>query len=118
MVDFSDPAFAALAWDTSHRGARLDLTGYHQTFRDDFNDLSISGSDGTGTRWFSPARAGYGGAAFKEYVPPPSQPVRQISAPANSPSAWRRSATPTRPPTSRPRTGWASAGRRRSAISR
>jgi hypothetical protein len=79
MTDFSDPAFAALAWDTSHRGTRLDMAGYHETFRDDFNSLSISGSDGTGTRWFSPARSNFGGAPFKEYVVPPTQPVRLIA---------------------------------------
>lgn len=76
MVVFSDPAFAALTWDTSKRGTRLDLTGYKQTFRDDFNSLSISGSNGVGTKWFSPARDNYGAGVFKEFVPPPVQLLR------------------------------------------
>jgi beta-glucanase (GH16 family) len=78
-MTFSDPAFAALTWSIANRGNKLDLTGYKQAFRDDFNSLSVSGSNGIGTRWFSPARDNYGGAVFKEYVAPPLQPVRQIS---------------------------------------
>lgn len=46
------------------RGFDLDLTGYVETFRSDFSDLSqISGPTGAGP-WFSNVHSGFGGAGF------------------------------------------------------
>jgi beta-glucanase (GH16 family) len=49
--------WAAAAWDESHHGKRLDLTGYTNTFVDNFNSLSTitDGRSGSGP-WYAPAR--------------------------------------------------------------
>ena len=49
--------WATAAWDDSHKGEPLSLTGYTRTFNDDFNSLSTitDGRFGAGP-WYAPAR--------------------------------------------------------------
>jgi beta-glucanase (GH16 family) len=49
--------WAGAAWDGSHKGQPLDLTGYTKTFEDNFDSLSTitDGVTGTGP-WYAPAR--------------------------------------------------------------
>ncbi len=61
-MTFTDPAFDALQWDKSHRGEKLDLTGYVETFRDDFDVPSISTIYAKTGKWFAPVHAPFGGA--------------------------------------------------------
>ncbi len=58
--------FKALSWDTTHRGDALDLSKYKETFRDDFNTLSVTAEGGKGP-WFSPGHSSYG---VSKFVPP------------------------------------------------
>jgi hypothetical protein len=47
-----------------YRGYALDLSGFSEVFRSDFNDLSqISGPTGAGP-WYSSVHSGFGGAGF------------------------------------------------------
>jgi hypothetical protein len=52
-------------WEKStYRGYPLDYTGYVETFRSDFNDLSqITGPTGNGP-WYTSVHSGFGGAGF------------------------------------------------------
>lgn len=61
-----DWPFDGVAWDETKAGTRLDLTGYVETFREDFNDLSrIDRKDGTVGPWFAAAHPNFdNGAAF------------------------------------------------------
>ncbi len=63
-MTFSDPAFDAMQWDKSHRGDKLNLAGYVETFRDDFDVNSISTPYATSGKWFAPIHAPFGGAKF------------------------------------------------------
>lgn len=56
-------SFKALAWDKSKRGAVLDLDQFKETFRDDFNDLSVTAEDGPGP-WFAPGHTPFGAGDF------------------------------------------------------
>jgi beta-glucanase (GH16 family) len=49
--------WAGAAWDGSHKGRPLDLTGYTKTFEDNFDSLSTitDGATGSGP-WYAPAR--------------------------------------------------------------
>jgi hypothetical protein len=48
----------------TYRGYDLDYTGYHETFRSDFDDLTqISGPTGAGP-WYSNVHSGFGAAGF------------------------------------------------------
>jgi hypothetical protein len=51
------------AWDESHAGTPLDLTGYHETFRDDFNTMSVTRKDGIGP-WYAAVHASFGDASL------------------------------------------------------
>lgn len=52
-----------MAWDDSHRGQDLDLTGYHLTFDDEFKKMSVTDDKGAGP-WFAPVHTDYGAATF------------------------------------------------------
>jgi hypothetical protein len=52
----SSGVLATVLWDrTTHSGEALDLSGYTQTFNDDFNILSIT-SSGCCANWYGPVR--------------------------------------------------------------
>ncbi|MGH7483544.1 MAG: DUF7594 domain-containing protein [Longimicrobiales bacterium] len=55
--EVADFDWASAAWDDSHKGARLDLTGYTKTFEDNFDSLPTitDGATGSGP-WYAPAR--------------------------------------------------------------
>lgn len=53
---FEDTAFAALAWDKTHRGEKLNLTGYKSAFIDNFNTLSVGDSGDKTKTWKAPGR--------------------------------------------------------------
>jgi hypothetical protein len=55
--------FRGLAWDDTHRGIPLDLTGYHETVRDDFRVLDVTPDGGAGP-WFAPVHSSFGAATF------------------------------------------------------
>jgi hypothetical protein len=57
--------WAGAAWDGSHKGQPLDLTGYTKTFEDNFDSLSTitDGVTGPGP-WYAPARPDYSVAHF------------------------------------------------------
>lgn len=61
--------FDGWAWDESFAGTTVDLTGYVETFRDDFNDTSTIGrkdADPATVKWFTGARTNFGEAAFMQ----------------------------------------------------
>ena len=64
-------AFNALSWDKSHAGEKLDLTGYHLTFEDEFDALSVTADPGPGP-WFAPVHGPWG--AGKMLPPGPKGP--------------------------------------------
>jgi Ca2+-binding RTX toxin-like protein len=53
-------------WTYSHADSQLDLSGFHLNFADNFNTLSVGGSNAnTGAAsWFAPVRPTFGGATF------------------------------------------------------
>jgi beta-glucanase (GH16 family) len=55
--EVQDFDWASAAWDDSHKGERLDLSGYRKTFEDNFDSLSTvtDGRSRSGT-WYAPAR--------------------------------------------------------------
>jgi Glycosyl hydrolases family 16/RTX calcium-binding nonapeptide repeat (4 copies) len=59
VLNCEAPGFdwASAAWDGSHKGEPLDLTGYTKTFEDNFDSLSTitDGVTGSGP-WYAPAR--------------------------------------------------------------
>lgn len=70
---FSDPAFDALVWDKTHRGSKIDLTGYKETFRDDFDEWSIAPSQyATSGKWFAGVHASVDGCKFMKAGTVPS----------------------------------------------
>lgn len=76
-MTFSDPAFATLVWDrTTHKGKPVNLSGYKEVFRDEFNDMSkITGDNRvlTGVNWYAPGRTDvWGVAKFKKPTNVPS----------------------------------------------
>jgi len=56
-------AFKTMKWDTSHAGTALDLSGYKQTFTDDFDRVSVTADTGAGP-WFAPGHTTFGAATF------------------------------------------------------
>ncbi len=71
-MTFSDPAFDALQWDKTHRGEKLDLTGYVETFRDDFLTPSVTTPYRGDGKWFAPIHSPFGGAKFMAPTSVPS----------------------------------------------
>lgn len=65
--------WASLAWDESHQGEPLDLTGYTLKFEDDFDDLSTitDGVIGAGP-WYAPARPDTSSARFRSPLQTPN----------------------------------------------
>jgi beta-glucanase (GH16 family) len=55
--------FKALAWDTSHAGTPLDLTGYKPTFHDGFDTMDITAADGAGP-WYAAVHSPFGSGIF------------------------------------------------------
>jgi beta-glucanase (GH16 family) len=55
--------FKSLAWNTSHAGEPLDLTGYHRTFFDDFNAMSVTAANGAGP-WYAAVHSAFGASTF------------------------------------------------------
>jgi beta-glucanase (GH16 family) len=56
-------------WIEQYAGQELNLSGYKLTFEDEFNTMDIADGesgvrDGVVAKWYSPARASYGGATF------------------------------------------------------
>jgi Ca2+-binding RTX toxin-like protein len=65
------------SWTSAYAGSKLDLTGYHLNFEDNFNALSVGGSTAapdTAT-WFASVHAPFGSATFAT----PSSPVSPYS---------------------------------------
>lgn len=60
--------FKSLDWDKSHLGTPLDLSQYHETFRDDFDKMDITADGGKGP-WYAPIHTDFGAAHF---LPPGS----------------------------------------------
>ncbi len=70
-----EAAPTTLSWIEPSRPSPLDLTGYHQTFDDEFDRLDISPDGGKG-RWFAPVHSDFGEAHF---LPPgPTGPFRIV----------------------------------------
>jgi beta-glucanase (GH16 family) len=65
--------WAAAAWDESHQGEPLDLTGYTRTFADNFDSLSTitDGVTGSGP-WYAPARPD---TSVAHFLSPSEKPV-------------------------------------------
>ena len=61
------------AWDGSHKGKPLDLTGYTKTFEDNFESLSTitDGATGSGP-WYAPARPD---TSLAHFLSPSQTPV-------------------------------------------
>jgi len=59
--------FDGWAWDESHAGTPLDLTGYVETFRDDFTSMATIGrkdANPATVKWFAAARSSFGDASL------------------------------------------------------
>jgi len=71
--EVQDFDWAGAAWDESHQGKRLDLTGYTRTFNDDFDSLSsiTDGASGAGP-WYAPARPD---TSVAHFLSPSEMPV-------------------------------------------
>jgi Ca2+-binding RTX toxin-like protein len=65
--------WATAEWDGSHKGQPLDLTGYKQTFVDNFNSVAsiTDGATGTGP-WYAPARPD---TSLAHFLSPSETPV-------------------------------------------
>jgi beta-glucanase (GH16 family) len=65
--------WASAEWDDSHRGRRLDLTGYKKTFADGFHSVSTvtDGVTGAGP-WYAPARPD---TSLAHFLSPLQRPV-------------------------------------------
>jgi Glycosyl hydrolases family 16/RTX calcium-binding nonapeptide repeat (4 copies) len=65
--------WATAEWDGSHKGQSLDLTGYKETFVDQFDSLSTitDGATGSGP-WYAPARAD---TSLAHFLSPSQTPV-------------------------------------------
>jgi beta-glucanase (GH16 family) len=65
--------WASAEWDGSHKGQPLDLTGYTNTFEDDFDSLSTitDGVTGSGP-WYAPARPD---TSLAHFLSPSQTPV-------------------------------------------
>jgi len=73
IEDLAPGPLGIYEWDkTGHRGEPLDLTGYHETFRDDFDVNSITVPTGIGP-WYSNVHTYFGSAYFRPigYTPDP-----------------------------------------------
>ncbi len=59
--------FDGWAWDEAKAGTPLDLTGYVETFRDDFTSMATIGrkdADPATVKWFAAARSSFGDASL------------------------------------------------------
>jgi Ca2+-binding RTX toxin-like protein len=53
-------------WTEQYAGSRLDLSGYHLNFEDNFSTMSVgtANADPSTAKWFSPVGANFGAATF------------------------------------------------------
>lgn len=67
LLDSKGPLFW-YDWDETHAGEPLDLTGYVETFRDDFDSLATIGRKDAapGVKWYTGARTNFGNVAFMQ----------------------------------------------------
>lgn len=66
----SAESFKAAKVERTLRGKPLSLNGYHVTYNDDFNKMSVTDEDGSGP-WYAPVHDSFGAATF--IAPRPNQ---------------------------------------------
>jgi hypothetical protein len=65
--------WATAEWDGSHKGQPLDLTGYKETFEDNFDSVATITDGGTGAGpWYAPARPD---TSLAHFLSPSETPV-------------------------------------------
>jgi hypothetical protein len=60
-------------WNADYRGESLELTSFTETWRDDFNEMNISGPTGPDAKWYAPIHGAAGGEA--KCLPPEPGPL-------------------------------------------
>ena len=71
----AETAPAELSWSEPRAPAPLDLTGYHLSFDDEFDQLDIAPDGGRG-RWYAPVHSDFGEAHFQ--APGPTGPFQIV----------------------------------------